>query len=231
MSKDVVSGGPLLEAKDLFKSYEMGESQVNVLCGLNLQIYDGEALCIMGSSGTGKSTLLHLLGTLDQPTKGHIFYKGKDLSNRSPEELAHFRNQNMGFVFQFHHLLKEFTVLENVMLPAQIAGTSKKVARVRALYLLKDLGVDHRQHHFPREISGGEAQRVAIARALMQSPDILFADEPTGNLDSKNAKHIEDIFFDLHKSKKLTLIVVTHNQEFSQRFSRILRLQEGQLTA
>ncbi len=218
----------LLEAKNLFKNYKTESHKVDVLLDLNLKIHQGEALCIMGSSGTGKTTLLHILGTLDQPSNGYIFYKGKDIFDQTPEALALFRNQNMGFVFQFHHLLKEFTALENVMLPARIAGTPKKEIAQKAKYLLKELGVDHRQDHLPKQLSGGEQQRVAIARALIQEPDILFADEPTGNLDNKNAQIIEDIFFKLHETKKLTLVVATHDQRFSQRFPRILTLKDGQ---
>ena len=218
----------ILETKNLFKSYKTESQQVDVLLDLNLKIYKGEAICIMGSSGTGKTTLLHLLGTLDRPSSGYIFYKEKNIFDQTPEALALFRNQNMGFVFQFHHLLKEFTALENVMLPARIAGLSKKEVMQKAKSLLKELGVDHRQDHLPKQLSGGEQQRVAIARALIQEPDILFADEPTGNLDNKNAQVIEDLFFELHETKDLTLIVATHDQNFSQRFSDILTLKDGQ---
>ena len=230
MNKDLIERQPLLETKNLFKSYTMGRNQVEVLRGLNLKVHAGDAICIMGQSGTGKSTLLHLLGTLDQPSKGSVFYKGQDVFDRSLDDLASFRNKNMGFVFQFHHLLKEFTALENVMMPARIAGLSKRKAIQKAKYLLKELGMEYRSEHLPKELSGGEQQRVAIARSLIQDPDILFADEPTGNLDSSNAKLIEDIFFKLHAEKQLTLIVVTHNQEFSQKFPHILRLKDGQLS-
>ena len=215
----------LLEAKNLVKSYQTG--QVEVLRGIDLKIYKGEALCVMGSSGTGKSTLLHLLGSLDRPSSGQVFYKGQDIFNQTADQLATFRNQNMGFVFQFHHLLKEFTALENVMLPARIRGLPLQEATHKAGVLLRELDVYHRQNHLPKELSGGEQQRVAIARALICKPDILFADEPTGNLDSQNAQIIEDIFFQLHESKKITLVVVTHDQKFSERFSRILRLEDG----
>ena len=218
----------LLEAKNLFKSYKTESHQVDVLIDFNLKIYKGEALCIIGSSGTGKTTLLHLMGTLDQPSSGNIFYKEKDIFDQTPEALALFRNQNIGFVFQFHHLLKEFTALENVMLPARIAGLSKKDIVQKAKSLLEEMRVDHRQDHLPKQLSGGEQQRVAIARALIQEPDILFADEPTGNLDNKNAQVIEDLFFKLHETKNLTLIVATHDQKFSQRFPRILMLKDGQ---
>lgn len=218
----------LLEARNLCKSYKMGKNSVDVLLNLNLKIYKAEALCIMGSSGTGKSTLLHLLGSLDQPSSGYVFYRGQNIFDKTPDQLALFRNQHIGFVFQFHHLLKEFTALENVMLPVRIAGSSKKQASQKANDLLGELGVDHRKNHLPKELSGGEQQRVAIARALIQDPDILFADEPTGNLDSKNAQMIEDVFFKLHETKNLTLVVVTHDQKFSERFPRILNLRDGQ---
>ena len=224
------NGQPLLEVRDLFKTYRMGEARLEVLKGLSLKIYEGEALCIMGTSGAGKSTLLHILGTLDDPTSGKVYYKGDDIFAKKPEELAKFRNQKMSFVFQFHHLLREFTALENVALPARIGGQSKKEAAMKAAALLEELDLLDRKDHLPSEMSGGEQQRVAIARALILGPDILFADEPTGNLDSQNEKIIEDIFFKLHETRKLTLVVVTHDQGFSQRFPRVLKLKDGKWT-
>ena len=190
-------------------------------------IYKGEAVCIVGSSGAGKSTLLHLLGALDNPTSGRVLFHSKSFSDYSDDELATLRNEKMGFVFQFHHLLAEFTALENVMVPCQISGMSKRAAKEKAEHLLNQIGMSHRLGHYPSELSGGENQRVAIARALVNSPEILFADEPTGNLDTQNGKMIEDLFFNLRQKLGITLIVVTHNVQFSTRFTRVIRLKDG----
>ncbi len=218
---------PYIRVNTLIKNYQLGRSKVEVLRGLDLDIQEGEALCIMGSSGAGKSTFLHILGTLDDPSSGNVYYRGQDVFQFKPEKLAAFRNENMGFVFQFHHLLNEFTAAENVMIPARIGGFSKKAARVKAEALLDELGLSERATHLPSELSGGEQQRVAVARALIQSPEVLFADEPTGNLDSQNGKIIEDLFFRLHEERKLTLVVVSHDIAFSKKFPRVLRLKDG----
>lgn len=217
----------LLEAREIYKSYDQGASQVEVLRGLGIGIKAGEAVAILGSSGAGKSTLLQILGTLDRPSKGELFFDGHSLLNKSEEELALFRNEEMGFVFQFHHLLGELTALENVMLPCRIAGMSSSEGERLALYYLQMLGLSERVQHYPNQLSGGEMQRVAIARALVRAPKILFADEPTGNLDSQNSQKIQDLFFELKEKMGLTLIVVTHDLQFASRFPRILRMKDG----
>lgn len=217
----------ILEAKDIHKSYLQGSSQLEVLKGVSLQVQQGEALAILGSSGAGKSTLLQILGSLDAPTAGKVIFEGHDLSEMSEEQLALFRNQEMGFVFQFHHLLSELTALENVVLPSRIAGLSRADAERFAKTLLDMMGLRDREHHFPSELSGGEMQRVAIARALVRRPKVLFADEPTGNLDSTNSKKIQDLFFELKEKLGLTLIVVTHDLQFASRFPRILKMKDG----
>lgn len=217
----------ILEAQCITKSYPMGSSHLEVLRGIDLKIHRGEALCIMGSSGAGKSTLLHILGTLDQPSLGTVFFKGLDLTKKNDQELAQFRNQSMGFVFQFHHLLAEFKAIENVMMPCRIAGLSVKDSRRRAESLLDILGLHMRAEHYPSEMSGGEQQRLAIARALVRNPEVLFADEPTGNLDTQNAEKIQSLFFDLKERLGLTLVVVTHDPIFAKKFPRVLSMRDG----
>ncbi len=217
----------IMDVKCITKSFSRKGEALDVLKGIDLDIREGEALCIMGSSGAGKSTLLHILGTLDHPTLGKIFFDGVDLTRKSSAELASFRSQTMGFVFQFHHLLPEFTALENVLLPCRIAGDSNRESLHKASELLDRLGMKDRKDHYPSQLSGGEQQRVAIARALIRKPRILFADEPTGNLDSANAKIIQDLFFQLKQEQKLTLVVVTHDQNFANRFPRRLELKDG----
>ena len=214
---------PLLRLDNIHKNY----GSVTVLKGIELDIYEGESLCVLGSSGAGKSTLLHILGTLDQPTLGRVYHKGEELSRKSDDELALFRNRELGFVFQFHHLLSEFTALENVMLPARLGGHSERESKARALELLKLLGLESRQDHFPSELSGGEQQRVAVARALVQRPKILLADEPTGNLDTQNSQQIQELFFSFKARFGLTLVVVTHDTNFATRFPRRLMLKDG----
>lgn len=217
----------LISTQCVTKSYPMGSSRLEVLRGIDLEIKPGEAVSIVGSSGAGKSTLLHILGTLDKPTLGKVIFKGIDLTRESDERLAQFRNQSMGFVFQFHHLMSEFSALENVMMPGRISGQSIKDARIEAERLLDLLGLGQRLKHFPSELSGGEQQRVAIARALVRKPEVLFADEPTGNLDTANAAKIQDLFFELKERMKLTLIVVTHDLAFAKKFPRALKMRDG----
>ena len=217
--------------KRVTKSYFTKQSNLGVLKGVDLDIQQAQALCIMGVSGAGKSTLLHILGTLDKPTSGHVYYRGENLSLKTSDELARFRNEKMGFVFQFHHLLPELTALENIALPSRIGGLSKKKALTKAENWLQRLGLEQRKSHYPSEMSGGERQRVAIARALVQEPEILFADEPSGNLDSENGKVIQNIFFRLQKDLGLTLIVVTHNQEFASSFPKVYHLKNGVFTS
>ncbi|MEZ4871479.1 MAG: ABC transporter ATP-binding protein [Bdellovibrionales bacterium] len=218
----------ILEARKLVKNYKQGADTLNILKGIDLQIFQGEDVCIVGASGAGKSTLLHLLGALDRPTSGSVLFKGKNLFQQNDDQLSEFRNKNMGFVFQFHHLLSEFSALENVMMPARISSEPIAKAKEKALTLLDQLGLSHRSHHFPSEMSGGEQQRVAIARALMNNPEVLFADEPTGNLDSKNSKAIQNLFFELKDQYGLTMVTVTHDQGFAQSFTRVLRMEDGQ---
>lgn len=216
-----------LQARNIYKSYPQGSSELEVLNDVSLEIHKGDAICILGPSGAGKSTLLHILGTLDQQTRGFLYYNNENLQKKTDEEISKFRNQKMGFVFQFHHLLAEFTALENVMIPSRIAGETKSHAKEKALTLLDQMGIVQRSHHFPSELSGGEQQRVAIARALMCKPEILFADEPTGNLDSKNSGMIQDVFFKLKEEYDLTLVAVTHDAQFAKRFPKKHILRDG----
>lgn len=217
----------ILEAQCVSKSYPMGNSRLEVLKGVDLKIQKGEAVCIVGSSGAGKSTLLHILGTLDQPTLGKVFFKGHDLTRKDDAAMARFRGESMGFVFQFHHLLQEFRAVENVMMPCRLAGLSPKESRKLAEELIDQMGLTARANHFPSEMSGGEQQRLAIARALVRKPEVLFADEPTGNLDTENAAKIQDLFFDLKNRLQLTLVTVTHDNVFAARFPRVLKMRDG----
>jgi lipoprotein-releasing system ATP-binding protein len=214
----------LLKAVRIEKAY----GQLPILRGLDFEVYRGEAVCILGASGAGKSTFLHILGTLDKPTRGQVLWMGEDLALKSDETLSILRNQKMGFVFQFHHLLQEFSALENAMLPGRVAGLSLLQCKHRAAELLDLLGMSHRLNHYPSELSGGEQQRVAIARALFQHPTVLLADEPTGNLDTENSLRIQELFFDLKKKMNLTLIAVTHDVNFASKFPRSLRMTDGQ---
>ena len=223
-----IAGNVILEARSLVKNYVQGSNTLNILKGINLKVFEGEDICIVGASGAGKSTLLHLMGALDRPTSGDVLFKGQSLFSKNDDQLSLFRNKNMGFVFQFHHLLSEFTALENVMMPSRIARDPIAKSKEKALTLLDQLGMSHRSHHYPSELSGGEQQRVAIARSLMNNPDVLFADEPTGNLDSKNSKSIQSLFFDLKDQFNLTLVTVTHDVGFAQTFNRTLRMEDGQ---
>lgn len=224
------AGETLIAAQVVTKSYPMGAGRLEILKGINLEVHEGDALCIVGSSGAGKSTLLHILGTLDRPTLGKVLYRNQDLTKKSDDELATFRNATMGFVFQFHHLMSEFTALENVMMPCRIARQPLAEARVAAEDLLKLLGLGHRLHHYPSELSGGEQQRVAIARALVRKPAVLFADEPTGNLDTNNAEAIQELFFELKRRMNLTLVVVTHDEAFARKFPKVLHMRDGMWT-
>lgn len=219
---------PLISAVKLHKNYAMGNGELEVLKKVDVKIYQGEAVCIVGPSGAGKSTLLHILGTLDRPSSGQVLFEGRDLSQNSDDELARFRAESLGFVFQFHHLLAEFTALENVAIACRLVGQSRKESQAKSEALLKDaMGLGDRLNHFPSELSGGEQQRVAIARALVRKPRVLFADEPTGNLDSQNGQKIQDLFFQLKRELGLTLVVVTHDQRFAARFPRRLVMQDG----
>jgi lipoprotein-releasing system ATP-binding protein len=213
----------IIKASDIKKNY----GTVQVLKGINLQINAGEIVAIVGSSGAGKTTLLQLLGTLDQPSSGQIFFEGKDISNLKGNALSDFRNQHIGFVFQFHHLLPEFSALENVCIPSWIGKADRKATEERALELLTFLGVAHRKDNKPSQLSGGEAQRVAVARSLINSPKVVFADEPTGNLDSANAKELHKLFFELREKYGQTFVIVTHNEELANSADRIIHIADG----
>ncbi len=221
---------PLLACYDLRKVFD-GQVRTEVLKGITLQFARGEFASIVGPSGSGKSTLLYLLSGLDRPTGGRVEFDGVDLASFNEAELAKFRNQRMGFVFQFHFLLPEFTAQENAAMPLLIAGRPHKEAMERAAELLNRVGLGHRLRHYPSQLSGGEVQRVAVARALVNRPDILFCDEPTGMLDSKNAMAIYELLRSLNEEQGQTIIVVTHEREFAQRTDRIIQLQDGQVVA
>ena len=220
----------IYQLKKVCKDYVHGTKALSILKDLDLEIKKGQAVCIVGPSGIGKSTLLHLMGMLDSVTSGEIFYKDKNLIRFTKDQQSFLRREKFGFVFQFHHLLPEFTALENIRIPAQISKRPRKLSVERAQYLLEILGLNSRGDHYPSELSGGEQQRVAIARALMNEPEILFADEPVGNLDQDNSKKIRDLFFKLHEKFNLTLISVSHDKSFAEAFPRVLRMEEGKLT-
>jgi lipoprotein-releasing system ATP-binding protein len=217
----------LIQVQQLFKSFGNGAKKVEVLRGIDLTFSQGEKAAIVGASGVGKTTLLHILGTLDRPTSGKVLYGGRDIFTLNEKELASFRNQEIGFVFQFHHLLPEFTALENTMMPCLIQGTSKKEAALRAEAMLTLVGLKDRLPHKPGELSGGEQQRVAVARALVLEPKILLADEPTGNLDSKTGESVFALLQELNRMKNITLIVVTHNPNLAAQMPRQVILTDG----
>ncbi|MGZ3847017.1 MAG: ABC transporter ATP-binding protein [Flavisolibacter sp.] len=215
----------MLSAKDIHKRY----GPVEVLKGVDITINAGEIVSIVGPSGSGKSTLLHILGTLDKPDRGEVFLGNEAISGLQGNKLSSFRNKHVGFVFQFHHLLPEFSALENVCIPGWLTSRNKNDIRKRAEELLGILGLNHRLENKPNQLSGGEQQRVAVARALINKPDIVFADEPTGNLDTVNAKELHQLFFDLRKEFKQTFLVVTHNEELAQLSDRTLTMKDGKI--
>ncbi len=219
----------MIEAVNLTKSFKMEGLELTVLKGINLTIARGEILAIVGSSGAGKSTLLHILGTLDRPTGGTVLFEGQDLFQLSDQKQAEFRNRRIGFVFQFHHLLPEFTALENVCLPAYIQNRSATDVRAEATALLKDVGLDHRFNHKPGELSGGEQQRVAVARALIQQPNLVLADEPTGNLDTHTGDALFNLMRTLNRARGITFVIVTHNEKLSAQADRIIHMEDGQI--
>lgn len=215
----------MIIGKNLKKQY----GSLEVLKGVDLHIKESEVVSIVGSSGAGKTTLLTILGTLDRPSSGEILFNGINITSLNEKKLAAFRNQHIGFVFQFHHLLPEFTAIENVCIPAFINKTSKKDAEAKANELLDLLGLKHRANHKPFELSGGEQQRVAVARALINNPKVIFADEPSGNLDSENAQNLHQLFFKLRDELKQTIVVVTHNEILANMADRKLVMKDGQI--
>lgn len=220
---------PLLAAENLTRTFIKNGTAVEVLKGLNLAIHRGDSLAVVGVSGAGKSTLLTILGALDQPTGGRVLFKGADISEWNDRQRAVFRNREIGFVFQSHHLLPEFTSLENTMMPALIQRMSPHQAREKAADLLTALDLGDRLTHKPGELSGGEQQRVAIARALIMEPEIVLADEPTGNLDTETGGKIQEILLDLNRTRKITLVIVTHNEQLAERMARSVGIKDGLL--
>lgn len=217
----------LVACNQLVKEYQEGASSTLVLKGLDLKIAQGEQLAILGQSGSGKSTLLHILGMLDIPSTGSVLIDGQDAAQMTDEQKARYRNHNMGFIYQFHHLLMEFSALENVAMPLFIQGIDRTKALAKAEGLLKLVGLSHRLTHSPSQLSGGERQRVAIARALVNDPKLVLADEPTGNLDKTNAEQVFELFMKLNKELGTTLVVVTHDTQLAQRFNRVIQLDDG----
>lgn len=218
---------PLVELRQVKKTFHHLGRPLDVLKGIDLQLHRGELAAIVGPSGAGKSTLLHCLGTLDLPTSGQILLDGQDVTKLPGARLSSMRNRTIGFVFQFHHLLPEFTALENVQMPGLIAGKSRSETAPRARQLLEDVGLRERATHRPGELSGGEQQRVALARALFMDPPVLLADEPTGNLDTATSDAIHELFLEVNRTRGTTIVVVTHNVGFAERMPRIIRLLDG----
>lgn len=224
-----VTAEAVIECRDVSKSYVQGETTVSVLNKINLSLLHGESMAIIGVSGSGKSSLLNLLGGLDRPSSGEIFVKGQSLQGLDDKAMARLRNREIGFVYQLHHLLMEFTALENVMMPLLIAGLSRQQAAVRSEAILAQVGLSHRLQHRPSALSGGERQRVAIARALVNNPACVLMDEPTGNLDVHTASRILDLIAGLQQQLKISFVVVTHDVALAKRIGHVMRLQDGQL--
>lgn len=215
----------MIKVENIRKSY----GKLEVLKGVSLEVEKSQVLCLMGASGAGKSTLLHIMGTLDTPDEGRVLIGGEDVFRMNLRQLAEYRNRHIGFIFQFHHLLPEFTALENVCLPAWIAGRGRKEAEKEALHLLEMLRLSDRAQHKPQELSGGEQQRVAVARALINRPSVVFADEPSGNLDTENARELHQLFLNLRDELQQTFVIVTHNPQLSEMADRTLVMEDGQL--
>ncbi|MBN2568340.1 MAG: ABC transporter ATP-binding protein [Deltaproteobacteria bacterium] len=219
----------MIEVSNLKKTFIMDGNRIEVLKGINLEIKKGDSIAILGVSGSGKTTFLQILGILDRPTSGNVLYNGINVFERNETERAEFRNKTIGFVFQFHHLLPEFTTIENTMMPALISGMAKKEAVRRAEITLTEVGLGDRLTHKPGELSGGEQQRVAVARAMIMEPDILLADEPTGNLDTETGNMINELLLNLIETKGTTLVVVTHNRLLASRMSHTIGLKDGEI--
>lgn len=219
----------LLQVRDLSKSFIEAGEEIHVLRGLHMELAEGERLAIVGESGVGKSTLLHILGTLDRPNSGQVTYRGRDLSTLDEEALSHFRNREIGFVFQFHYLLPDFSALENVILPALIQGWEWERAREVAVKLLEMVGLKDRMTHRPGKLSGGEQQRVAVARSVILEPQLILADEPTGDLDPRTGEEIQNLLFRLNEERGVALVVATHNRLFAARIGKQMELREGRL--
>ncbi len=219
----------MIKVTNLYKSFSMGAYELQVLRGINLEIQRGELIAIIGASGAGKSTLLHIIGTLDKPSSGTVTFDGQDLFQLTDTQQAEFRNKRLGFVFQFHHLLPEFTALENAVMPALVQRRDAAAVESDAKALLTDVGLGNRLHHKPGELSGGEQQRVAMARALMQKPDLVLADEPTGNLDTHTGEALFGLMRDLNKARGTTFVIVTHNDKLSAQADRIIHMQDGMI--
>jgi len=219
----------VLRAEAVKKTFRTGDGAIEVLKGIDLAVGRGERLAIVGASGVGKSTLLHVLGTLDHPTSGRVLFAGEDLFERDRRALARFRNQSLGFIFQFHHLLPEFDALENVMMPGLVGGRSQAEMRERAAKLLEEVGLEHRVTHPVTKLSGGERQRVAVARALVLEPAVVLADEPTGNLDPKTGDQVLDLLLEMNRAHGTALVVVTHSAELAARLGRCVALVDGYL--
>ena len=219
----------ILLSNNIQKKYYLDKTTIEVLKGIDLEIYEGEIVAVTGHSGVGKSTLLHILGVLDRPTKGRLFIDDEDVFQYDDRKLANYRNKTVGFIFQFHHLLPEFSALENVMLPGLIARENQNDVLLRAEKLLADVGLSNRRYHRPNELSGGEQQRVAVARALINSPRLILADEPSGNLDLHSAKALHELFWDLNKKTNQTMVIVTHNIELANDANRVIELFDGRV--
>lgn len=217
----------LIEAVDVTKSFRTEAGELKVLKGINLSVSEGEMIGIIGASGAGKSTLLHILGALDRPTAGKILFQGSDVAKLDDDALAKVRNESVGFVFQFHHLLPEFNALENVLMPGLISSRPYAELETEAKRLLAELGLSERLKHRPGELSGGEQQRVAVARALIQNPKIVLADEPTGNLDTATGKELFSLLTELNRKRGITFVIVTHNKDLSDRCNRVLEMADG----
>lgn len=224
------AGAPILEGRLLRKNYFQEDgSELRILEGVEISVRPGEAVAIIGASGAGKSTLLHLLGGLDRPTSGDVLLEGRNLATLSERELALVRNERIGFVFQFHHLLRDFTALENVMMPLLIRGISRAQAAERGRSLLNDVGLGGRATHKSSQLSGGEQQRVAVARALANQPAVVIADEPSGNLDTHTGEQLHELFFTLRQTHGMAMVIATHNRDLAERADRVLHMKEGQL--